>query len=265
MVISRTTKKKSVLLRFYEELNDFLPAEKRKKSFSERIEGTKSVKQVIDAFGIPDSAVDLVLVNGHCVPFSHIIKDGDRISVYPKFESFDISTVTKLREKPLRRLDFVLDVHLGKLAKYLRLLGFNTLYHNSYSDHQIILLSEKTGRIILTRDKALLRSKQGSRGYLVKTTDPDKQIIEVIDRFDLLSSINPFSICLSCNSNVQKAEKQWVKDNISPDILSQYNEFTFCTGCGKVFWKGSHHQAMTRFIEKIKTQVQNPAGFQDPS
>lgn len=244
-----------IFLRFYEELNDFLPPGKKKREFCEKSEGPKTIKQVINLFGIPDSVVDLVLVNSRSVPFSYLISDGDRISVYPKFESFDISAITKLRAKPLRSLEFILDVHLGKLARYLRMLGFDALYRKDYTDFEIIYLSKETGRIILTRDLDLLKSKHVSRGYLIKNTDLSGQIKEVIERFNLLSLINPFSLCLCCNSKVQKIDKEYVRGKISPEIYSDFNEFSICIGCGKIFWKGSHYQSMLKFIEQIKIKT----------
>jgi len=119
-------------IRFYEELNDFLPLERRKVDFSHEFQRRASIKDLIEALGVPHTEVDLILVNGASVDFSYIVRDGDRISVYPMFEAFDIQTVSRVRPQPLRVIRFVLDVHLGKLARYLRLLGFDTLYRNDY-------------------------------------------------------------------------------------------------------------------------------------
>jgi len=119
-------------IRFYEELNDFLPLERRKVDFSHEFQRRASIKDLIEALGVPHTEVDLILVNGASVDFSYIVRDGDRISVYPMFEAFDIQMVSRVRPQPLRVIRFVLDVHLGKLARYLRLLGFDTLYRNDY-------------------------------------------------------------------------------------------------------------------------------------
>src|SRR3989338_9144205 len=110
--------------RFYEELNDFLPPERRKTTFTREFRNRASVKDMIEALGVPHTEVDLILVNGASVDFSYLVQDGDRISVYPMFESFDIRPLVHLRPRPLREPKFVLDTHLGKLAVYLRLLGF---------------------------------------------------------------------------------------------------------------------------------------------
>jgi uncharacterized protein with PIN domain len=241
-----------ISLRFYEELNDFLLPEKRKKEFYQKFNCSDTIKHVVSSFGIADYLVDLVLVNGQPVPFSYLINDGDRISIYPKFESFDISKVTKLRQKPLRTLRFIADVHVGKLARYLRMLGFDTLYENDYDDSRIVAISLETDRIILTRDRGLLTSKEATRGYLVKNIDLKEQIREVISRFDLLTLINPFSLCLSCNSKVRKIDRKDVQEKIDPGIYEQFDEFSSCPDCKKIFWQGSHYRSMSNFIEQIK-------------
>ncbi|MBN1293701.1 MAG: twitching motility protein PilT, partial [Candidatus Latescibacteria bacterium] len=143
---------KHAQFRFYEELNDFLPTEKRKIDFTYEFDGTPSIKDVVEALGVPHTEIDLILVNGASVDFSYHMCDVDIISVYPVFESLDISPVTHLREKPLREPKFILDVHLGKLAKYMRLLGFDTVYDNLYDDHEIVALAVAQKRTILTRD-----------------------------------------------------------------------------------------------------------------
>src|SRR3972149_748976 len=132
---------KTAYFRFYEELNDFLPPEKRKIKFEHPFFCRASVKDIIESLGVPHTEIDLILVNGKSVDFSYIINDKDEISVYPVFESFDISEVQHLRAKPLREPKFVLDVHLGALAKYLRMTGFDTVYHNNFEDVEIIKVS----------------------------------------------------------------------------------------------------------------------------
>ena len=177
--------KASVSIRFYEELNDFLCVEKRKKEFQVSLKGARCVKEIIATQGVPQTEVDLILVNGNSVSFSYILQDGDRISVYPMFEAFDISDVTRLREKPLRTPKFILDTDLDRLAKYLRMLGFDTLYRSEYQVREIVNLSLAEKRTILTRNRELLLGKEVDRGYLVKNTVPEKQLQEIMQRFDL--------------------------------------------------------------------------------
>src|SRR3990172_9870927 len=161
--------------RFYEELNDFLTAEKRKRDNTVHFDQRNWVKDFIEAMGVPHTEVDLILVNGEPVDFSYIVLQNDRISVYPVFEPLDISPLNRLRPEPLRKPRFVLDTHLGKLARYLRLLGFDTLYDNHYTDAELTDISDSgEKRILLTRDKGLLKRKRITHGYFVRETNPER-------------------------------------------------------------------------------------------
>ena len=242
-----------IYIRFYEELNDFLPHTRRKQQFSVSVRGSPPIKHLIESLGVPHTEVDLILVNGKSVPFSYIIQDKDRISAYPMFEAFDIATVLRLRPKPLRTPQFILDTHLGKLAKHLRMLGFSALYRNDYNDHEIVQLSLAEKRTILTRDRKLLIRKDVIRGYWVRNSDFPKQLQEVLTRFDLLNLINPFSLCIVCNGRLEKIGKEKLQKKISPEIYSRFEEFFVCSTCGKIYWKGTHYKAMTQFINTPMT------------
>jgi len=242
-----------IYIRFYEELNDFLPHTQRKHQFSVSVRGSPSIKHLIESLGVPHTEVDLILVNGKSVPFSYRIQDKDRISVYPMFEAFDIAPVSRLREKPLRIPKFILDTHLGKLVKYLRMFGFSALYRNDYKDREIVNLSLAERRTILTRDRELLKIKEVVRGYWVRNSDPKKQLQEILTRFDLHTLIDPFSYCMVCNGRLEKRDKKKLQDKIAPEIYSRFEEFFLCTTCGKIYWKGTHYKAMTQFINTLMT------------
>ena len=242
---------KSAAFRFYEELNDFLPEKKRKTCFSVTFNGNPAVKDVIESLGVPHTEIDLILVNSRSVDFAYQLKTGDQVSVYPVFESLDISNITHLRERPLRRSKFILDVHLGKLANYLRMLGFDTLYSNNYSDGMIVRLAATGKRIILTRDIGILKIKEVTHGYWVRSQNPETQLLEVIRRFDLKSSIAPFHRCMTCNGLIEKVKKESVQDRLKEMTKKHYSDFYLCSSCGKIFWQGSHYDKMKRFIEEI--------------
>jgi len=176
---------KSVSIRFYEELNDFLKPEKRKQEFKVAFEDAPLIKDLIESSGVPPKAVDLILVNGQSVPFSYTVENGDRISVYPVFETFDISQVTRLRERPLRDLKFILDTDLGELADCLRVFGFDVFYKNDYKKQDIVDRSIAEKRVILTKSRTFLLRKGVVRGYRLKQTEPQKQFDEVVYHFDL--------------------------------------------------------------------------------
>ncbi len=197
----------SAQFRFYEELNDFLTPDQKKRDFSYKFNGRPSIKDAIEAIGVPHTEVELILANGKSVGLDYHLKHGDRVSVYPVFESLDISPVVRVREKPLREPSFILDAPLGKLAKLLRMLGFDTLYRNDYGDTEIVDMSVKERRIILTRDRGMLKNKSVTHGYCLRSTEPMAQAREVLQRFDLFSQANLFQRGTSCSGVIGKPER----------------------------------------------------------
>ncbi len=242
---------KVVYFRFYEELNDFLPFQQRKAEFEYRFSGNQSIKDVIEAIGVPHIEIDLIIVNGESVSFTHQLQGGERVAVYPVFESIDISPLIQLRPAPLRVIKFVLDAHLGKLAKYLRLLGFDTLFSPQYQDAEIVDISLQEKRIALTRDKGLLKSSNLTHGYWVRATNPTEQTKEIIARFDLASQTKPFTRCLECNGELVAIDKKEIQAQLPAKTSEYYRDFYRCAGCGKIYWEGPHYQKMKQFVEKI--------------
>jgi uncharacterized protein with PIN domain len=236
--------------RFYEELNDFLPPAKRKREFSYTFKGPTSVKHAIEAIGVPHPEVDLILADGRSVDFGYRLAHRDRVSVYPVFESFDISPVVRLRPEPLRRSAFVLDVHLGKLARMMRLLGFDSLYRNDYNDPEIVDISVHQNRIILTRDRHLLQASVVTRGYWIRSGDVDRQVGAVLRRFDLFSRLRPFRRCLLCNGTLEAVAKEDILEYLEPKTILYYNTFFQCRQCGQIYWKGTHFEALEKRIRQ---------------
>lgn len=243
---------KTAWFRFYAELNDFLDPEKRQKEFLYRFNGSPAVKDAIEALGVPHPEVDVILANGSSVGFDYLLQVSDRVSVYPVFESLDISPLIRLRERPLRKTAFILDVHLGKLARLFRMLGFDTLYRNDYDDPEIIRVALKKRRIILTRDRGLLKNSLVTHGYWIRAQEPMEQAREVLERFDLFSQIRPFKRCLACNGEIKKVPKEKVLDRLPPKTKTSYDDFRICSGCGKIYWQGSHYRAMMNVIDRLK-------------
>jgi uncharacterized protein with PIN domain len=224
---------KKVYFRFYEELNDFFPEEKRKIRFTHNYIDRASVKDVIESFGVPHTEVDLILLNGKSVGFDYIISDGDDISVYPVFESLDITNVQHLRPNPLRNPKFIADVHLGKLARYLRMMGFDVLYKNDFDDDEIVNLSLLERRAILTKDRGILKRSEVTHGYWVRTTKVKEQVIEVTKRFDLKNIIKEFSRCIECNTLLIKTDKDKILRELPPRVAQSQEEFYRCPVCNK--------------------------------
>lgn len=242
----------AVQLRFYEELNDFLPAGLRKTSFYHDLNRRTSVKDLIESFGVPHTEVEIILVNGRSVDFSEIVEDGDRISVYPVFESLDVFPLVKLRPDTLRNPEFIADVNLGRLARYLRLLGFDCYYSNAYEDRDIAKIASEQKRIVLTRDRALLHYKIITHGYFVRDDRPRYQVKEVLSRLDLVRLVKPFTRCVRCNGLLKAVDKESVSDQLEPKTKKYYDTFKQCVDCGQVYWKGSHYaRAMTRISEML--------------
>ncbi|SHE95669.1 hypothetical protein SAMN05444274_10383 [Mariniphaga anaerophila] len=243
---------RKVNLRFYEELNDHLPKAWRKRKFVYEFKGRPAIRNVIQALDIPHGEVDLILVNGRSVGFDYHLAGGEEISVYPRFESFDISPVVRLRAEPLRESRFVVDVNLGKLARKLRLLGFDTLFRNDFEDDEIIAISLKETRIILTRDRGILKQNVVTHGYWIRNDDPKKQLREVIERLQLQYSFRPFSRCSNCNGELEAAEKENLGNVLSEDTMHYYQKFWKCVGCGKIYWEGSHLEHIARWVAKLE-------------
>ena len=244
---------KQAWFRFYAELNDFLPADRRQRAFAHSFAGRVAVKDMIEALGVPHTEVELILVNGASVDFTYLVQEGDRVSVYPVFERLNIAGVTRLRPRPLRVPRFIADVHLGALVKKLRLLGFDTLYDPGYDDPELAALSSTETRILLTRDTGLLMRSVVSRGLYIRNTDPRLQLKELITRLDLGTLVKPFTRCIRCNGTIAPvpAGTEAYRDvlrTVPPGVRSWCRDFGACTCCGNVYWKGSHFK---RILEEL--------------
>jgi uncharacterized protein with PIN domain len=252
MPVSRTVPVSRARLRFYAELNDFLPREHRFREFERSFGTGTTVKDLIESTGVPHTEVELVLVNGRSLGFSHAVRDGDRISVYPTFESFDISPALQVRDEPLRQTSFILDVHLGKLARHLRLLGFDTLYDRDRSDRELAESSAREQRILLTRDVGLLKRRIVTHGYYVRESDPRAQLAEVVARLDLARRIRPFTRCLNCNGELEPIDKKEVADRLEPRTRRHFEEFWMCRECKNIYWRGSHYDKLLQLVASVR-------------
>lgn len=242
------------IFRFYAELNDHLPPESRMRDIVHSFQGPASVKDRIESLGVPHTEVDLILVNGTPMDFSYVLQDEDRVSVYPVFESFDITPVLRLRPAPLREPRFVVDAHLGRLAVYLRMCGFDALYRNDYADAELAGIEESERRILLTRDRGLLKRSRITRGYYVRATEPREQLLEALRRFDLFGSMQPLRRCLRCSSPLLAVSKAEVWERLPARVRELYEEFERCPECARVYWKGSHFERMRCFVDSVARQ-----------
>jgi len=237
--------------RFYEELNEFLAPERRGRDFVFRCARAATTKHMIEALGVPHTEVELVLVNGQSVGFERLLADGDRVAVYPKFETLDITPVLRVREHPLRVSRFIADAHLGALAHRLRLMGFDTLYENEIRDEQIEQIAGAQDRIVLTRDRELLKRRGVTHGCYVHAVRPDQQLREIFDRLDLARAARPFTRCLICNCALHPIEKARITSPLPLGVREHYERFSRCEGCGRIFWEGTHWRRMRALADSL--------------
>jgi len=239
----------AVEFRFYEELNDFLPRERSKRSFHVDCARDANVKHAIEALGVPHTEVELVLVNGESVGFEHALRDGDRVSVYPQFEAFDVRPLLRVRTAPLRDTRFIADAHLGRLARYLRFLGYDTLYRNAWSDRELVALAVAEQRILLTRDRGALMHRALTHGCYLRDDEPLAQLAALAQRLDLRVDPTRAGRCTMCNEPLEAAAKSEVADRLLPATRAQHEQFWRCPSCERVYWRGSHWQRLRRSVD----------------
>lgn len=239
-----------VFVRFYEELNDFIKADWRKQQIERCLGHRTTVKDLIESFGVPHTEVDLILVNGVSVDFAQRVDDSDKISIYPVFESFDISEVTRLQKRPLRDLRFIADCHLGKLARKMRLLGLDVEFRNDIDDEELAAAVVNDRKVLLSRDRRLLMRRVIDRGQLIRSQNPDEQLAEVIKRFDLGRQLQPFTRCARCNGILERVEKAAVLPLLEPKTKLYFEDFFQCRSCRQVYWPGSHLAAIKELVMK---------------
>ena len=237
-----------VKFRFYEELNNYLPEGNRKIWFDFYFIGIQTLKEVFQSMEVPAKEIDLILVNQQSQGFDYLLRDGDRISVYPVFELFDISKISRIREKPLRNPAFICDVHLGRLSKYLRMLGFDAQYSNRFSPDDLIARSNSEKRILLSKSLRLIHHKEVTRSYRIRSADPVEQIKDIVGKLDLSGLANPFSRCLNCNHKLQEVEKPEIIDRLQPLTRKHFQTFLRCPSCDRIYWEGSHFERMQEII-----------------
>jgi uncharacterized protein with PIN domain/sulfur carrier protein ThiS len=221
-------------------LNDFLPHERRGEALPCTFNPGQSVKHLVESFGIPHTEVATILVNGSPLDSSYQVEDGDQVQVFPILSE-------KLPGDPR----FILDNHLGRLAVYLRMLGFDSLYRNDFQDEELARLADEQERILLTRDRRLLMRNLVKRGYWLRSKAPQEQLVEVVHRYDLGSRASPYRRCMHCNGVLQPVEKEAVLDRLQPLTRQYFDDFRMSTDCRQIYWKGSHYEHMQRLIEQV--------------
>lgn len=241
---------KSILV-VHDLLNDFLPKSKRGKAIVCKFNGNPSVKHLIESQGIPHTEIGEILVNDLSVDFNCKVHFRDFIEVFPASPQLDLLAGFYSDGKSNFEPSFVLDNHLGKLATYLRMFGFDAKYRNDIQDDELVEISSNTNRILLTRDRQLLMHKAIRFGYWVRSLEPEKQVTEIVHRFGLNEFIAPFHRCLRCNTSLQPVLKEAIIHRLEPLTKKYFDDFRICPGCDQIFWKGSHYERMVRLIDRV--------------
>lgn len=223
---------------FYDRLKDFLPRDEREQRIRVDFRGHQSIKHLAESLGVPHPEIGRVLVNGQEGALNTITQDGDQVEVHPIPNGCPVEP------------RFVLDNHLGRLTAYLRMLGFDCLYHNDYDDENLAQVVEQEERILLSRDRRLLMRKVVTHGYCPRSLDSIEQLMEVMERFDLAKRIHPFHRCLRCNHLLESITKEAILDRLEPLTKQYFDEFHICPACKQIYWKGSHYERMQILIEK---------------
>lgn len=241
----------SAHLRFWGSLNDFLKHGHRHSIITYPLRESAAIKDVIEALGVPHPEVDMIEANGRAVDFGYLLRDGDVIQIFPVGDTDRPPALAHLSLRPSPAPCFVLDAHLGTLARRLRMLGFDTWYRNDYDDVELAQISGTTGRILLTRDRGLLKRGAVLHGYYVRMTDPRMQVSEVLDRFKLHGVCEPFGRCTRCNGDLEVVAPSEIVDEVPPRTRAAFVEFRRCVSCARIYWPGSHFEAMRRFIDEV--------------
>ena len=236
--------------RFYADLNDFLPPRFRQRDFLYPVyDGTQSVKHLIEALRVPHTEVEIILANGRSIDFNYLVQANDCITVYPPFAAIDVSPLVPLLPSLAPPHRFLLDNHLGKLARYLRLLGLDTLYLNDAADDaELAHIAHEEKRILLTRDRGLLKRSSVIYGYCLRTTETTKQLTAVLHRFQLNDEITPWTRCLRCNGLLEPVSKEAILHRLEPKTKLFFNEFHICQTCQQIYWKGSHYARLQAVV-----------------
>lgn len=242
---------KTAAFRFHGDLNFFLPRARKNLCFEHTFEGRVSVKDMVESLGVPHTEIERMTANSVAIDFNHIVQADDSFEVYATFDSIHGQNGIPLRPPFPGRPAFILDQHLGRLAAYLRMMGFDTLYRNDYHDEELAQVSHDEIRILLTRDTGLLKRSLVIYGYFVRETNREKQLAEIIRRFNLFEAIAPFKHCMKCNGLLEVVAKESIHDQLPNGTAQYYDEFHRCGSCQQVYWKGPHYRRMQMLMEEV--------------
>lgn len=243
--------------RFHDRLNDFLPRERRDRPLPHDVTRRAAIKDVIESLGVPHTEVDVILVDGRSVGFAHILTGGERVEIYPWTTA--PPAARHLRPRPPARPRFALDAQLGRLARYLRLLGFDCHYRPDIEDAALAACADEEDRILLTRDRNLLKRKCIQLAHFVRHDHPRHQLQEICDEFNLYPAFAPFTRCTRCNGRLVRVDKARVIERLEPKTRQYVEHFLQCEACGQVYWHGSHVSRMKALVASLSRRGDTPS------
>ena len=238
--------------RFHGELNDFLPPARRRRRFISGFQGRESVKDKIEALGVPHTEVDVILVNGKSVDFNYILRNGDHIGVYPELETPNMPPGTRhLQHMPKGNPRFIADNNIHDMVKIMRALGLDVSENPILSPEEMVNNAINEKRVLLSSNRRLLKRKRLVHGIFIRPGNREAQIQKIVNRLSLKSRCKPFSRCLVCNTLLQAVEKVSVWDRIPPKTRSRCNDFARCLSCDRIYWKGTHYEKIKEKVDRI--------------
>ncbi|MEU9173923.1 Mut7-C RNAse domain-containing protein [Streptomyces sp. NPDC048420] len=211
-------------------------------------DGSASLGHVVESTGVPLTEVGALRVNGREVPPSYVPSAGDTVDVHP---------VARPQQVPGAPLRLLLDVHLGTLARRLRLLGVDTAYESTdIGDPALAARSATEKRVMLSRDRGLLHRRELWAGAFVYSTRPEDQLHDVLDRFR--PALHPWTRCTACNGLLREATKDQVADQLEHGTERSYDVFAQCEDCGRAYWKGAHHDQLKAIVDSVLAEFAPP-------
>jgi len=247
-----------VEIRCYAELNDFLAPARRQRPFDYSVGARAGVKDALEAAGVPHPEIDLILVNGEPAGFDRLLAPGDRVAAYPRFRRLEVGAISPVHLPAPGVWRFVLDGHLGRLARHLRLLGFDAAHRPETEDADLAAAAATGDRVLLTRDLGLLKRGVVRRGYRVRRTDPFEQVVEVIRHFDLAGRTDPFARCLPCGETLASTDTEQAAARVPPGVADRHTDYRHCPRCGRLYWRGTHYARLLALVERVRAAVAAP-------
>ena len=247
-VIRRRVKLSAAVFRFHAELERFIARERRGIAFAYECARAATLKQAIESLGVPHTELGRIIVNTQQATLDRIVREGDLVQAFP------YEPGTAPFAEPLA---FIADAHLGGLARMLRMLGFDAEFDNALHDREIIEQAAAEKRVVLTRDRELLKCREILRGCFVHALKPEMQLREVARRYGLAARMRPFTLCLHCNVLLESADPQSVAARVPERIQVQYSRFMHCPACHRIYWEGSHWERM-RSVLAAALEVPGP-------